>query len=152
MTLFACAERFVHDIRELPGPAHDPFIQWCFTRCGYAADTPDETPWCSAFLNGVCWLLRLPRSKSAAARSWLAVGAAVELHTARVGWDIVVLTRGSSPTAGHVGVFAGFDPVADTVELLGGNQSDTVTVARFPARSVLGVRRLSPPVLPPTRS
>ena len=144
MTLYDLAQRFVGDLRELPGEAHDPFIQFCFTKCGWSADTPDETPWCSAWVNGLAWLLRLPRSKSAAARSWLHVGQTVALREARVGYDLVVLKRGTNPAQGHVGLFAGYQADTRRVSLLSGNDADTVTVREYPEADVLGVRRLAP--------
>ena len=109
--------------------------------CGLGSDQPDEVPWCSSFVNAICWLLRLPRSKSAAARSWLGIGVAVNVFHARPG-DIIVLARGAPPS-GHVGFYAGFDPVAQTVEVLGGNQSDAVSIAKFKMADVLGVRRVA---------
>lgn len=148
MTAFDLAQRFVGEIRELPGAAQHPFIQWAHMLCGLGPDQPDEVPWCSSWLNAIAWALRLPRSKSAAARSWLTVGQGVRLEEARPGFDVVVLTRGAGkpPGAdviaapGHVGLFAGRE--GDQVLVLGGNQANGVSVARFPASRVLGVRRL----------
>ena len=142
MTPFDLAQRFVGEIRELPGAAQHPFIQWAHLLCSLGADQPDETPWCSSFVNAICWMLRLPRSKSAAARAWLGIGTAVDLSNARPG-DIVVLKRGTNPASGHVGFFAGIDPVSRMVEVLGGNQGDAVTIARFKVDDVLGVRRVT---------
>ena len=141
MTAFEMAQRFVGEVSEGPGAIDDPFIQWCLASCGFGPNSPDETPWCSAFVNRIAWLLRLPRSKSAAARSWLTVGQPIDLAQAVVGYDVVVLSRGINPTQGHVGFFAGLE--GKTVHLLGGNQSDGVTVAAFPVARVLGVRRLA---------
>jgi hypothetical protein len=42
---------------------------------------------------------------------------------------------------GHVGLFAGLE--GTHVLVLGGNQSNGVSVARFPVARVLGVRRLA---------
>lgn len=139
MTLFDLAQRLVGEVNERPGAANDPFIVWCHgsTTMGEAAD---EVPWCSSFVNRLAWLLRLPRSKSAAARSWLDIGESIRLEDARPGYDVVVFTRGASPTAGHVAIFAGLE--GNTVRVVGGNQSNAVTVAAFPRDSVIGVRRL----------
>ena len=154
MTLFEHAQRFVGEVHEIPGAQHSPFIQWCFEACeGYGPDTPDEVPWCSAWLNRMCWIVRLPRSKSAAARSWLGIGHGVDLARAIVGADVVVLKRGvgAQPgpevlkASGHVGLFAGRETDRDGkgyVLVLGGNQADGVTVARFPEEQILGIRRL----------
>lgn len=149
LTVYDIAQRYL-GIKEYPGNKHHPFIQWCFLLCEYPESTPDETPWCSAFLQHPCWELRLPRSKSAAARSWLRVGIPQTRETSQPCQnDIVVLKRGKAPqpgpevtsgAAGHAGVLAGWD--GEQVLVLGGNQSDGVSIARFPASDVLGIRRL----------
>lgn len=149
MTVFDLAQRFVGEVREIPGAQHSPFIQWCHECCGLGPDTPDEVPWCSSFVNRICWLQRLPRSKSAAARSWLLVGRPVTLLDATAG-DIVILKRATGTQGadvirapGHVGFFAAHDMITGTVHVLGGNQSDGVTIAPFRAADVLGLRRLT---------
>ena len=109
----------------------------------------DETPWCSAFVNFVAWILRLPRSKSLLARSWLRIGIPVKLHDARAENDIVILQRGAEPqpgphiiqAPGHVGFFAGVE--SDDVMLLGGNQNNEVNISYYPIHKILGIRRLA---------
>ena len=149
ITAFDLAQRFV-GVRELPGNQDNAFIHSFLALDG--GDMHDEIAWCSAFVNYCAWLLRLPRSKSLAARSWLAVGTPVDLDQAAVGFDVVVLKRGSgSPgpdvlnAPGHVGFFAGLQKVGGYpyVAVLGGNQSDSVKVSLFPAADILGVRRLA---------
>ena len=107
----------------------------------------DEVPWCSGFVNYICWLCRLPRSKDLRARSWLTIGRGISLDDAEVG-DVVVLKRGSgdqpgpevTDAPGHVGFYAG--RMDSLIEVLGGNQSDTVKVSRYPVSRLLSVRRL----------
>lgn len=147
MTAFDLAQRYV-GVKELGAGADHPLIQWWLSLCGMGHDAVDEVAWCSAFANGIAWELRLPRSKSAAARSWLAVGRAVLLSEAWPASDVVILSRGGGgqPGAdviaapGHVGFFAGTD--GDKVLVLGGNQGDAVTVAPFDRERILGIRRL----------
>jgi uncharacterized protein (TIGR02594 family) len=147
-SLYDVAKRLAVD--EIEGPKHAPLIQYGFALCeGYDGDTPDEVPWCSAWLQVPCEVLGLPRSKSAAARSWLKVGRPVSFSEAEVGNDVVILKRGKAPqpgpnvigAQGHVGVFAGLS--GGRVLVLGGNQSDSVNVRPFDAADVLGVRRLA---------
>lgn len=148
ITLYDLAQRFV-GLREIAGEKNNGFVVWCHSLCGL--DASDEVPWCSAFVNGLAWILRLPRSKSAAARSWLAVGTPIEVTQAQPGYDVVILKRGTGPqpgpeitnAPGHVGLFAGIDQ--SFVLVLGGNQGDAVNIARFPIASILGVRRLWQP-------
>lgn len=148
MTPLDTALRFVGEVHEIPGANSDPAIVW-FHACTIGGVAVDEVPWCSSFASRVAWLHRLPRSKSKAARSWLLVGTPTPLELATAGWDVVVLSRGPGPqpgpevtsgAAGHVGFFVGLE--GDQVAVCGGNQSNGVTVARFPVANVLGVRRL----------
>lgn len=146
ITAFDLGMRFV-GTREIGGVSSQPLIAAMLS-----LDSPigisDEIPWCSAYMNFIAWLLRLPRSKSLAARSWLTVGTPIHLDQARPGFDVVILNRANGPkdpnvlkAPGHVGWFAGCD--GNTVTLLGGNQSDSVSLSRFPVSDVLGVRRLA---------
>lgn len=141
MSAFDVAQRFVGEVKERPGAEHDPFIQWAHSLCKLGSDQPDEIAWCSSFANAIAFICGLPRSKSAAARSWLTVGTLIDLGSAEPRNDVVVLARGAQTWQGHVGFYAGHD--ATTVSVLGGNQGDAVNVTRYPRARVLGVRRLA---------
>lgn len=144
---FEIAQRFV-GITEMPGAASNPEI---LRMLQLDADWPqdDTVPWCSAFVNYVAWLLRLPRSKSLRARSWLAVGEIISLDEAKPGLDVVILKRGDDPqpgpevirAPGHVGFFAGVE--GELIFILGGNQRDSVSIAPCALKDLLGVRRLA---------
>lgn len=143
MTPFELGQRFV-GMKEAPGTADQPFIRWCHSLCSLG-EMPDSVPWCSSWVNAIAWMLSRPRSKSAAARSWLEVGASVDDDDAYAGSDVVILSRGGSPTAGHVGFFAGWDLGESgqrRVRILGGNQNDAVSIESFDADSILGIRRI----------
>jgi uncharacterized protein (TIGR02594 family) len=136
-------------IHEKAGDQDHPLIRWWLSLVALP-NSPDETPWCSAFMSGLAWELGLPRSLSAAARSWLKVGTPIALDDASTDHvDVVILKRGDGPqpglevlaAPGHVGLFHGLD--AGGLHLLAGNQSNAVTVATFPRDQVLGVRRLT---------
>lgn len=143
---FDIAQRFI-GIKEVGGSVDNPQIM-AMLNLDMGWPEHDEVPWCSAFANYVCWLLRLPRSKNLRARSWLTVGKGIHLDDAIPGFDVVVLKRGKEPqpgpevleASGHVGFYAGRS--GDFIEVLGGNQSDTVKVSRYPKSKLLGVRRL----------
>lgn len=146
-TCLDLARRFI-GIRELPGRQHHPLIQWGLMLCDYGPETPDEVPWCSAAMQIPPFLLGLPRSRNAAARSWLAVGEPIELGGTIPGNDVVVLNRGDGPqdpailgAPGHVGLYVRHD--AAQVWLCAGNQGDEWSIAPFPARKILGIRRLA---------
>lgn len=147
VTTYSLAERFI-GIQELPGPGSNPFVL-AMLQLDNSWPIDDDIPWCSAFVNYICWLLRLPRSKSLAARSWLMVGVEVKLEDAKQG-DVVVLRRPNGPgpeilqAPGHVAFFSAYlrGNGWDNLTLLGGNQNDMVRVGRFPVLDVLSVRRL----------
>jgi uncharacterized protein (TIGR02594 family) len=145
VTAFMLAWRFI-GLQEIAGLKDHPFIVWALALCGLPNEH-DETAWCSAFVNAIAWLLDLPRSGSASARSWLKIGRVVSVEDALPAFDVVVLTRGhGQPGAdvldapGHVGFFAG--TVGSDVLVLAGNQNNQVSIERFAKARILGVRRL----------
>lgn len=155
-TLFDIGMRYC-GIKEVKGQLNNEHIM-AMLKLDHNWPEADEVPWCSAALNFWCWLLRLPRTKSLLARSWLQIGEVVELHNAVVGYDIVILKQSGGPGAsdttspGHVGIYAGNDKAQvldewkeideSEIHILGGNQSDSVNVTGYPVERVIGVRRL----------
>lgn len=143
---FQIAQRFI-GTKEVKGIASNPMIL-AMLHLDETWPEGDETAWCSAFANYIAWLLRLPRSKSLAARSWLHIGMPIALTRAEADCDIVILKRGLDPqpgpeiinAPGHVGFYAG--QIVDRVMLLAGNQGDQVSIEAFPITSILGIRRL----------
>lgn len=147
ISAYEIAQRFV-GIKEVSGKATNPQIL-AMLQLDNSWPQEDEVAWCSAFVNYIAWLLRLPRSKSLRARSWLQVGTPVDLLSAKADCDVVILKRGDSiqgpeviEAPGHVGFFSGFDIPTQRVLVLGGNQKDSVCVESFPASKILGIRRL----------
>ena len=146
ITAFELAERFIGS-KEIAGTASNPLIL-AMLQLDQSWPQKDEVPWCSAFINFVCWLLRLPRSKNLWARSWLTLGKIIPLEEAEAGFDIAILKRtmGVQPgpevinAPGHVGFFAGKEE--GVILLLGGNQDDSVNVRRFMRKDLLGIRRI----------
>ena len=151
LTLFDRASRFI-GVQEFSGALDHPLIMAWLKLTG--ADTwtgwpeHDEVPWCSAALNSWAWDLRLPRSKSLTARSWLGVGRPIGIGEATPKNDAVILKGGGGnqpgpevlDAPGHVGVFARRE--GKRIWLLGGNQGNQVSIAPFPEDRLLGVRRL----------
>lgn len=141
------AQRFV-GIKEVPGTASNPQVL-TMLRLDEQWPEDDSVPWCSAFVNYIAWVLRLPRSKSLRARSWLTVGEVIQLENAEPGFDVVIFKRGNGvqpgpdviEAPGHVGFFAGID--GTKILVLGGNQSDSVSISSYPKKDLLGVRRLA---------
>jgi uncharacterized protein (TIGR02594 family) len=96
---------------------------------------PDSEPWCSAFVNFCVTQSGVEGTNSALALSWLDWG---QDASGFVPGCIVVLSRGT-PGQGHVGFFVGQD-ANGSIQLLGGNQHDSVNVSTFPSARVMGTR------------
>jgi uncharacterized protein (TIGR02594 family) len=143
---YEIAQRFV-GIEEVSGRTANPQIL-VMLKLDMQWPEDDSVPWCSGFVNYVAWLLRLPRSKSLRARSWLTIGEVLSLEDAEAGFDVVIFKRGSGDqpgpdvidAPGHVGFFAGVD--GENILVLGGNQSDSVTIGSYSKSRLLGVRRI----------
>jgi uncharacterized protein (TIGR02594 family) len=121
-------------ISEFPGPADNPrIVEYHQATSLRAAD--DEVAWCSAFMNWVMKQAGINGTGSAAARSWLNWGDT--LSAPRMGC-IVVFRRGTDPSQGHVAIFVRRSGAF--LEVLGGNQSNQVKVAPYPADNVLSYR------------
>jgi uncharacterized protein (TIGR02594 family) len=145
--LFKMAHKFL-GLKEIAGATHNPAIV-AMLQLDAKWVEDDETSWCSAFVNYVAWLCdATERSKSLAARSWLLVGRSIPLSDAVRG-DLVILTRGKPPQPdasvikanGHVALYAGQDEAS--IQLLGANQGNAVSIASFPKSRILGIRRLT---------
>ena len=150
ITPYQLAERWCQlGIHELPENKDDPFILGML-KLDQSWPEHDEVPWCSAFVNFICWQLRLPRSKSLMARSWLNVGIPIPTDEAMIGFDIVILKRkvddpGPEQTnaLGHVGFYTAYNKINDHLYILGGNQNNSITVQSYHRNLLLGIRRIS---------
>lgn len=128
--------------REVTGKRHNPKVVAYFRDAGFAGIKDDETAWCAACVNAHLERNGITGSKSLAARSFEKWGKA--LDKPRLGC-VVPLWRGSKTGwQGHVGLYVG--ETKTHVLLLGGNQSDSVNVAKFPKSRVLGYRWPRKPV------
>jgi uncharacterized protein (TIGR02594 family) len=147
ITPFLLAQRFI-GLREMKGSLDNPQIM-AMLSLDMAWPDHDEVPWCSAFVNYICWLLRVQRSKDLRARSWLEVGMPVVPDVAMVGFDVVIIKRGGDDRGpevinapGHVGFYAGREFSSGAFHILGGNQNNQVSVAPYDCTRLLGIRRL----------
>ena len=139
---FAWADLGQH---EIPGSSTNPKIAAYFRRAGHPEISDDETAWCAAFVGACLESAGLRCSRSLAARSYLNWG--VEAAKPSLGC-VTVLSRGGDPSLGHVGFLVG--ETAGQVVLLGGNQSDSVSIAAFDRSRVVGYRLPSAASLPPS--
>lgn len=121
--------------REVAGPRDNPDIVALYRDAGHPGVAHDEIAWCAAFAGAALERSGIRGSRSLMARSYLAWGE--RLEDGRLG-AVTVLRRGADPALGHVGFWIG--ATRSHVVLLGGNQSNAVSVARFPLADVLGYR------------
>jgi len=121
--------------KEVPGVQHNQLILrwWAAIKARFS---DDETPWCAAFVGGCLEEFSIKSSRSGMARSYSRYGEASAMNIGA----IVVLSRPGSAASGHVGFLAGVCPDLRQVILLGGNQGDAVSLARFDARRIVAMR------------
>lgn len=125
-------------VKEIVGLAHNETILKYFDEIGHSWVDDDETAWCSAFVNWVCFKQNLSMSGKLNARSWLTVGEKVT--NPQVG-DIVVFWRVSrSDWRGHVGFF--ISQRNGVIYTLGGNQGNQVCIKAYNQNRLLEFRRL----------
>jgi uncharacterized protein (TIGR02594 family) len=124
-------------LKETPGrPSNPVIIDWAADMAVPYAD--DDVPWCGLFV-GHCLRSALPEADLPAnilsARSWLQFGTPV---TPQLG-AIMVFWRGApSGWQGHVGFCWAEDDAC--FHILGGNQSDSVSITRIARQRLLGAR------------
>lgn len=121
---------------EVPGPADNPVILGWAKEAGLTkAFTADSIPWCGLFMAVVA-----KRAGKAVvedplwARNWAKFGKSAD--GAQLG-DVLVFRRAQS--SGHVGLYVGEDYGA--FHVLGGNQSDGVTITRIARERCISIRR-----------
>lgn len=124
-------------VKEASGKANNPTIMDWAEQLDIAYPN-DEVPWCGLFV-AHCIGATLPReplpSNPLGARNWASFGDACPLADGAV----AVFWRGSKAGwLGHVGIVVG--QTASTIELLGGNQSNQVSVVQMPKSRLLATR------------
>ena len=120
---------------EVLGPKHNAvIIGWAQKIGGWIASfyTKDEIPWCGLFVANCMRECGYPVPQTAlSARSWAKYGDKI---SPRVG-SIMVFTRSGG---GHVGFYVAED--RDAYHILGGNQSNSVNIARVAKNRFLDSR------------
>lgn len=117
----------------------NPEVVKYYAEAGHTEVKDDSVPWCAAFVGAILARSGVKGTGSLLARSYSKWGDPVsDIAVAKRG-DVVVLSRGSNPTYGHVGFFSHTSP--GKVHLLGGNQGDVVKVAAYPESRIVAIRR-----------
>ncbi len=122
-------------VAEVNGPKDNPRILE-YQRTTTLGAQHDEVPWCACFANFCLSTTGYKGTGLPNARSFLSFGTALKEPAYGC---VVVLRRGNSNWQGHVGFFVGYDKDGNYM-ILGGNQSDKVSIQAFKAKDVLGCR------------
>ena len=124
-----------YGVAEKLGPGSNPTIlKWAEDVGLNRVYKDDETAWCGLWMSYVVKQAGWDDPLNPLwARNWLNFG--TPQKQAALG-DILVFSRGNS---GHVGMYCGEDATA--YHVLGGNQSDQVTIKRVTKNRLLGIRR-----------
>ena len=125
-------------ITECVGPGNEPvIIDWA--KAAGITYSDDDIPWCGLFvahcISSTLGEEPLPNNPLGA-RSWLRFGAPTE---ASLGSVLVFWREEKEGWKGHVGFYAGEDRNG-AFHVLGGNQSNSVSIARIKRDRLLGAR------------
>lgn len=138
MTPYEIAQTYI-GTTEGPGPENNPVIMEMYASVGHDWVEHDAVAWCAAFVGHCLESAGLRSTRKLTARSYLDWGVPIEVEDAQQG-DIGVIPRGTSSWQGHVFFIHRID--GPWVWALGGNQSDAVTIKRYPVSKLIGVRRV----------
>ncbi len=137
--------------KEFVGKEDNPKVLKFSKETGLDWVKSEETSWCAIFIywcvmkssNAAIELDRPSKSRAATARAWLQCGLPVEIGKQRLG-DIAIFWRESPESwKGHIGIYINDVPgKAGFVNILGGNQGDSVCIKEFSLDRLLGFRRL----------
>ena len=135
-TAWMVTARSLLGTKEKPGTSNNPIImEWANAIGGWVANfyTKDEIPWCGLFV-AHCLSehnIKIPKNPLSALEysRW-----GVKLSKGTPG-AVMVFTR---PSGGHVGFYVSED--ATDYHILGGNQSDMVTITKIDKSRLVGIR------------
>lgn len=119
--------------REIPGKKHEPkILQWwkAIKRGGIKTD---EVPWCAAYVGGCLEAVGIRSSRYESAKSYMDWGK----HISRPVYGCIAVFQ--RPGGGHVGFVVGADGDG-RLHILGGNQSDAVSIAPIDGKRAIGYR------------
>lgn len=121
-------------VKEGAGAANNPRVLAYYADAGHAEVDHDDVAWCAAFVGAMLHRAGLPTSGSLAARSYLTWGKGISKPYPGC---VAVFKRGKG-WQGHVCFF--LRVVGEWIEVIGGNQGDSVSVTRMKASDLLGYR------------
>ncbi|WP_057462204.1 TIGR02594 family protein [Pseudovibrio sp. POLY-S9] len=122
--------------KEISGPTHNPRIMGWASKLGISYQS-DETPWCGLFVAHCMSLVSDTQpTNPLGSRQWAKYGRRLDKP---IPGSILVFWRGSPRGwKGHVGFYV--SESAGHYHVLGGNQSNAVTITKVSKRRLLDVR------------
>jgi uncharacterized protein (TIGR02594 family) len=124
---------------ELDGPKTNPLIRsWILQSAKWLDQDDSKTAWCGCFRGaiGIATATGAPENHFRAA-SWRQWGIAVDKLENAIKGDTLIFTRRGGF---HVGLFSGLSDNGNPL-VLGGNQSDSVSIAEYDKDHLLSIRR-----------
>ena len=122
-------------VREIPGKASNPTVEAYFADAGFPG-LKDDVPWCAGFVAAMLKRGGMKNEVEPKMRLWAASYARCGSALKAPVWGCIgVKTRQGG---GHVGFVVAANK--EFVWLLGGNQGDKVSVARFPRSAFTAFR------------
>jgi uncharacterized protein (TIGR02594 family) len=122
-------------VHEVAGPRSASDVLDFYRDAGHPEIRDDDVAWCAAFVGACLERASVNSTRSLRARSYQSWGDAIA--TPDIG-AIAVFSRGADITQGHVGFLIG--STRTHIMLLGGNQSDCVSVEAIPRDRLLALR------------
>lgn len=138
MSPYAIAQTYI-GIADGLGPEDNPIVMDIYASVGHDWVEHDTVAWCAAFVGHCLERSGLRSTRKLNAHSYLSWGIPVDLEDAQQG-DVVIFAPGNTHYwQGHVGFFV--RTVGASIEVLGGNHGEEVSVRRYSKPRLLGVRR-----------
>lgn len=120
------------------GPEANKQVMKYYHEIGAKWVEDDDIAWCAGFAQWVCMKAKLPYNSKLNARSFLDWGR--QTQKPELG-DIVVFWRISKNSAyGHVAFY--INETANAVNVIGGNQANSVNISTFPKTQILQYRTI----------
>ena len=109
----------------------NPNITELWNEIGYdGANFADHTAWCAVFVSACLKRSGNKYIKTASSQAYSNYGIEIPVEEAQTGDIVVFYRKGSGSGYGHVGFYAGAQ-TANKIAVLGGNQSDTLSIRYF---------------------
>lgn len=127
----------MYGVEEIKGSKHEPLILQMFKDAGFAGIEDDETAWCAAGANAALFRTGYKTTGKLTARSFMG-DKTTELKTPYIGCIVVFWRGDKNGWQGHVAFWVNEDD--KYIYCLGGNQSNSMRISKYPKTKLLGYR------------